>query len=112
MLSGLLCGSLNRGKLAPDDWRGKIPVFSEPELIRTLQLVEALRPIVKRCHITMGHLAVAWVLRRPEMTSADVGARSVQQVEQNVMAADCIIAKQDVLEIDAVLENNDKMKKH
>ena len=105
MLSGLLSGAFDRAKLAADDWRCKSPMFNEPELTRHLQLVETLRRIAGRYDCTVGQLAVAWVLRCPEVTSAIVGARSIQQVEENVIAADCLISKQDALEMDAMLES-------
>jgi aryl-alcohol dehydrogenase-like predicted oxidoreductase len=35
-----------------------------------------------------GQLALAWVLRRPEISSAIIGATSVEQLEQNVAAAE------------------------
>ena len=37
---------------------------------------------------TLAEMALAWVLRRPEVTSVIVGASSVQQLERNLAAAD------------------------
>jgi aryl-alcohol dehydrogenase-like predicted oxidoreductase len=43
---------------------------------------------------------VAWVLQNPAVTAAIVGARSAQQVEQNVGAADLDLTDNDVAEIE------------
>ena len=50
--------------------------------------VERLRRVADDAGLPLAHLAIAWVLRRPEISSAIVGATSVAQIEQNVAAAD------------------------
>jgi L-glyceraldehyde 3-phosphate reductase len=72
-------------------------------LSANLDLVEKLKPIVERSGITLSQLAIAWVLRRPEVTSAIVGARRPQQIEGTVAAGDVMLSTQDVEEIDALL---------
>jgi len=91
MYKGLLTGRFNRERLqqlAEDDHRRKDPRFREPQISKNLKLVERLVPIAQREGRTLGELAVAWVLRRPEVTSAIVGARSAAQVDEFVAAGD------------------------
>ena len=38
--------------------------------------------------VTAAQLAIAWCLRRPEVTSAILGARRVEQVEENLKAVE------------------------
>ena len=40
----------------------------------TLEAVQRLRPVADGAGLTMAELALAWVLRRPELASAIVGA--------------------------------------
>jgi aryl-alcohol dehydrogenase-like predicted oxidoreductase len=87
MQSGMLTGRFDVNRLASDDWRRKISLFQEPELSTGLRFVEALRPLASRHGKTVGQLAVAWVLRKPPVTSAIVGARTTVQVEENVGSA-------------------------
>jgi aryl-alcohol dehydrogenase-like predicted oxidoreductase len=61
---------------------GGNPQFQEPAFGATLELVEGLRPIAKRLGITLAQLSLAWVLRRPEVTSAIGGARKPSQIER------------------------------
>jgi L-glyceraldehyde 3-phosphate reductase len=51
-----------------------------------LARVRALNEIAQRRGQTLAQLAVAWALRDPRVTSALLGASSVQQLEQNVAA--------------------------
>ncbi len=81
MQSGLLTGTFHRAALAPDDWRiVHSEKFREPKYSRGLALVEFLRPMAASYGLTVGQLAVAWVLMHAPLTSAIVGARTPLQV--------------------------------
>jgi aryl-alcohol dehydrogenase-like predicted oxidoreductase len=61
--------------------------FSEQLLSeQNLERVRALNEIARGRGQTLAQLAIAWVLRDPRITSALVGASSVEQLEQNVAA--------------------------
>lgn len=95
MASGLLSGAFSRERvnsLADDDWRKKSPRFTEPKLSKQLALVDKLRPIAQSLGCTLAELAIAWVLRQPGVTGAIVGARTPEQVDDWVGAADLILA--------------------
>jgi aryl-alcohol dehydrogenase-like predicted oxidoreductase len=107
MQSGLLTGAMTRERVAklPDsDWRSRDPEFREPKLSKNLALVERLRKIGQKYGVPPGQVAVAWVLCNPAVTAAIVGARSSQQVEQNVGAADLHLSDEDVAEIEGINE--------
>jgi L-glyceraldehyde 3-phosphate reductase len=48
--------------------------------------VRALNDIAQQRGQSLAQMAIAWVLRDPRVTSALLGASSVQQLEQNVAA--------------------------
>jgi len=102
--SGLLTGNFDIKRLAPDDWRRKNKYFQEPYLSKALSFVEKLKPIAEKYHKTVSQFAVAWVLKNPAVTSAIVGARKVEQVEENVGAAGFVISDSDMLLIKHELE--------
>jgi 1-deoxyxylulose-5-phosphate synthase len=52
-----------------------------------LARVERLRPIAAERGLTLPQLALAWALRRPEVTAAIVGATRPEQVEENARAS-------------------------
>jgi len=51
-----------------------------------LEAVEELKPIAAELGLTMAQMALAWVLRRPEVASAIIGASRPEQVADNVRA--------------------------
>jgi aryl-alcohol dehydrogenase-like predicted oxidoreductase len=111
MASGLLTGkytSTTLEAIAADDWRRKYNEhFREPALTANLAFVEKLEELARRCKRTPGELAVAWVLRRPEVTAAIVGARRPGQIEQTVSASDWQLPTEVVNEIEYLLAVRD-----
>ncbi|MCS7057245.1 MAG: aldo/keto reductase [Thermoflexales bacterium] len=107
MQKGILTDKFSRAwveQLPDDDHRKQFDErFKEPQLSRNLALVEQLKPIAHRSGHTVAQLAVAWVLRRPEVTSAIVGARKPSQIEETVAAGDWNLSPQEIAEIDALL---------
>jgi len=51
-----------------------------------LEAVEQLKPIAADLGLTMAQMGLAWVLRRPEVASAIIGASRPEQVADNVLA--------------------------
>lgn len=102
MKSGLLSGSMTRERIAAmpqDDFRQRTPNFQEPPLTRNLALVELLRDIGARHGRTPGEVAIAWALRRPEVTAAIVGLRSPAQLNGVVGAATFRLSESEIGEI-------------
>ena len=105
MKSGLLSGAMTRERIAAmpaDDFRQRTPNFQEPLLTKNLALVELLRAIGTRHGRTPGEVAIAWVLRRPEVTAAIVGLRSPAQLEGVKGAAAFRLSPEELAEIAAV----------
>ena len=63
----------------------------------------SLEEIARRFGRNPGELAVAWVLRRPQVTAAIVGARRPSQIEQTVSASDWSLPADVVDEIESLL---------
>src|SRR5262249_41367376 len=104
MASGLLTGAMSRQRIARlpgDDWRRNSPNYREPLLSRNLRLVGLLRTIGARHGRTAGQVAVAWVLRRPAVTAALVGARRPGQMAELVEAATFRLSPSEAVEIEA-----------
>lgn len=102
MQGGLLSGSFQMARVAPDDWRRRNPMYQEPQLSQHLAFVERLRPIAEHRGRTVGQLAIAWTLAHPAVTGAIVGARRPEQVEQNVEAASWHLTAEELAEIEAL----------
>src|SRR5438105_2546018 len=103
MASGLLTGAMTRERAAnlPDsDWRSRDVEFQEPRLSKNLALVERLREVGERHGRPPGQVAIAWALQNPAVTGAIVGARSAEQVERNVGAAELNLTDEEIAEIE------------
>ncbi|MBU4128850.1 aldo/keto reductase, partial [bacterium] len=112
MECGLLTGKYTKESiqnLPEDDWRRtKNPHFQEPELFANLKLVEGLRPIAEENNRTVAQLAVAWVLRKSEVTAAIVGARHPSQIEETALAGEWALSKKDIAAIERLLKERGK----
>ncbi len=100
---GLLTGTIKVDDLAPNDFRRANPHFREPELSLNLKLAEDLAPIAARNKCSIAQLAIAWTLRKPEVTAALNGARDPSEIEDSVKASDITIPQADIDEIEKLL---------
>ncbi|MFP3854194.1 MAG: aldo/keto reductase [Anaerolineales bacterium] len=106
MQKGLLTGKVDKAwveNLPEDDHRKADEMFNDPELSINLELVEGLQIIAERAGRTVPQLAIAWTLRRPEVTAAIVGARRPDQIEETAPAAVWNLTQDELAEIDRLL---------
>lgn len=94
--------------LPHDDHRREDPHFQEPKLSANLELVEGLRSMAQKSGRTVAQLAITWVLRRPEVTAAIVGARRPSQIEETVLAGEWVLSKEDIAAIQMLLDKRQK----
>src|SRR5712664_3554080 len=88
LAQGMLTDRYLKG--VPEGSRASHPGSMRPQMLsdENLAKVRALNEIAKRRGQTLAQMAIAWVLRDPVVTSALVGASSVEQLEQNLVALD------------------------
>ncbi len=107
---GLLTGAFTRARLADlpaDDWRRRGARFQEPELTANLTFADGLARIAEGEGCTPAVLAIAWVLRRPEISAAIVGARSPAQIAATVEAAEHALSPEVLAAIERLLEERE-----
>jgi aryl-alcohol dehydrogenase-like predicted oxidoreductase len=117
MAHGLLTGKFSRERAQnlnqEDNFRRQVsPHFLEPELSVNLELAESLPPIAQKAGLTMAQLAIAWVLRRPGVTAAIVGARRPSQIEETVSAGDRVLSKEVISAIDRLIGKRARLLNH
>jgi 1-deoxyxylulose-5-phosphate synthase len=105
---GVLTGKYLPGQPPPKDSRAASPEMNtfwgdDLRSDRVLSAVQELRPVAARLDITLAQLALAWVLREPNVSSAIVGASRPQQVDDNCGASGVIIPQDELDEIDRIL---------
>ncbi len=110
LAQGLLTGKYNVG--IPEGSRGQTSMWLKPEMTEAnVAKVRQLTGLAEGLGITTGQLALAWVLRRPEASCAIIGATSVSQLEENVMAADIVLSDDTLAAIEGVLDNDPLVKR-
>ncbi len=107
MAQGVLTGKYLPGKPVPSGSRAADP--STSSIIQkymgeeTLTKVQGLKPVAEQLGITMGQLAIAWVLQNKNVASAIVGASRPEQISDNVKAVGIEIPHELMKQIDEVL---------
>ncbi|WP_104161173.1 aldo/keto reductase family protein [Arthrobacter sp. ZGTC212] len=101
MAQGVLSGKYKPGADLPEgsratDSKGGAKMISRWMNDDVLAGVQKLQPIADEAGLTMGQLAVAWVLQNPNVAAAIIGASRPEQVTSNVQAAG-VELKPDVL---------------
>lgn len=89
MQKGLLTGKVTEAwvdLLPDDDHRRRDSQFQPPELAANMALAEGLSRLATESGHTAAQLAIAWVLRRPEVSAAIVGARRPDQIKETAEA--------------------------
>ncbi|GAC1596637.1 MAG: aldo/keto reductase [Acidimicrobiales bacterium] len=93
LAQGFLSGKYDESN-APSGIRAGNALFLPDNLRRAAPMLDALRDIAKRHDATPAQVALAWVIRRPNVVAIP-GASSVGQLEQNVAAADIELSDDD-----------------
>lgn len=109
MGKGLLTGKFDARRVASlseKDHRSRDPRFQPPQLEINIRLVEGLDEIAEGLGWTTPELAIAWVLRRPEVTAAIVGARHPQQIEQTMVAGTRTLDSASIDAVEVLLQNH------
>ena len=123
MAYGSLCFGLLTGTFTEDtnfddkDWRarrgrmGSIKMFERlfgPETFpRNVRAVEELKSVAARYDKSLPQLALRWAISHPAISTALVGCRTVDEVEDNVGAVGWSISDEDLAEMDAIFERHD-----
>jgi aryl-alcohol dehydrogenase-like predicted oxidoreductase len=68
---------------------------------RTWDVVDAVRAIATAGGNTMAQVALAWLLARPAVTSVILGARTLEQLDDNLGSVDVTLSTDDIARLDA-----------
>lgn len=107
LAQGVLTGKYRPGAALPEGSRAVHPSTSKAisGLLteENLQKVEQLREVAAAKDCTLAQLALAWVLRQPNVSSAIVGASRPEQVDDNARAVEVDLSAEDINAIEEIL---------
>ena len=102
MAQGFLTGKFGADhKFAEGDIRAKNRLFQPDMYARVQEALARLRPIAERKGVTLGQLALAWVISHPQ-TCAIAGARNADQSTKNASAGSISLSEAELSEIDEI----------
>jgi myo-inositol catabolism protein IolS len=102
MAQGLLTGKFGPDHtFAKGDHRFKNKLFQPENYKRVHEALDKLRPIAAENHITLGQLALAWLISQPGVT-AIAGARNAEQAVQNAAAGNIRLSDKDLAVVDTI----------
>lgn len=109
LASGVLTGKYNQG--IPQDSRAAVKGFEwlKENVIteERIEKVRKLQPVADEMGCSMAQLALAWCLKNPNVSTVITGASRVEQVHQNMKAAEVVgkLTPEVMTRIDHILDN-------
>jgi aryl-alcohol dehydrogenase-like predicted oxidoreductase len=103
LAGGLLTGKYRKSQSAPEGsrmakWQARYDRFDQDP--KNWEVVEALVEAAEAMGAAPSQVALAWLLTRPEVCSVIMGARTVEQLEQNLGAASLQIPKEQLKKLE------------
>ena len=94
LAGGLLSGKFDPGKQGPEGARRSTFDFPPVDQARLPRVLGALRVVATETGASVARVALGWLLTRPFVTSVIIGAKSVEQLKDNLAAADLKLSAQ------------------
>jgi aryl-alcohol dehydrogenase-like predicted oxidoreductase len=92
LAGGFLSGKFKRGEAAPADARlGQKDRMNRYDNERNWRVLDAVTAVAKELGSSPSAVALAWVIARPHVSSVIFGARSIDQLDDNLKAADLVL---------------------
>ena len=104
LAGGLLSGKFGPGSDAPNDARRANYDFPPVDKDRAWACIAAMREIGEAHGVSVARVALSWLLAKPQVMSVIIGAKTVEQLDDNLAAANLVLAPEEVARLDAVSE--------
>ena len=102
LAGGLLAGRTGRDGKGPDGTRRATFDFPPIDKERAFRCVDAMRPIAEKHRVSVAQIALAWLLAKPWVSTVIIGARSMEQLDDNIAAASVTLDADDMRTLDDV----------
>ena len=102
LAGGLLSGKFGPGSNGPEGARRTGFDFPPVNRDRAWACVDAMREVAEAHDTSVARVALAWILAKPFVTTVIIGAKSMEQLEDNLAAADLTLTADQIAALDAV----------
>lgn len=104
LASGALTGKYSSDGSGPEGARRTQFDFPPVDAERLARVLDAMRPIADRHGTTLARVALAWLLHQPHVTSVIIGARTNEQLVDNIGASTVALDADELAALDAASE--------
>jgi aryl-alcohol dehydrogenase-like predicted oxidoreductase len=96
----LLSGKYSRMNQKPADSRRTDYDFPIVDKERAWKILDVMAPIAKAHGCSPARLSIAWLLAKPVVTSVIIGAKRLDQLQDNLAAAELILTQDELRQLD------------
>jgi aryl-alcohol dehydrogenase-like predicted oxidoreductase len=102
LAGGLLTGKFSPDGKGPGDSRRSKFDFPVVNKERAFRCVDAMRPMAEQRGVSVARIALAWLLAQETVTSVIIGARTIDQLKDNLEAAEVTLNAEELDTLDQV----------
>lgn len=102
LAGGLLSGKYRRDGKGPEGARRIDFDFPPVNKERAFDILDVLHPIAEEKGISVARLALAWLLQKDAVTTVIIGAKSTDQLEDNLKATEVKFTEDELVRLDEV----------
>jgi aryl-alcohol dehydrogenase-like predicted oxidoreductase len=102
LAGGLLSGKFSETATGPEGARRTSFDFPPVDRARAFRAVEAMHPIAAAHGVSVARVALAWVLQKPAITSVIIGAKTLEQLADNLAAGALTLSEAEMTALDEV----------
>jgi aryl-alcohol dehydrogenase-like predicted oxidoreductase len=104
LAGGWLSGKYRRNQPQPADTRfsGPLGSFIPVDLDRVYAAVDVIDEMAAHHNVTVASISLAWLVAKPSVSSVIIGARTMDQLKQNLAAATVDLTPEEVARLDGI----------
>jgi aryl-alcohol dehydrogenase-like predicted oxidoreductase len=102
LAGGLLSGKFNRDGSGPEGSRRISFDFPPVDRDRAFACIDVMRPMAEARGVSVARIAIAWLLHRSFVMSVIIGAKTIEQLDDNLAAADIKLSEEELAQLDLV----------
>jgi aryl-alcohol dehydrogenase-like predicted oxidoreductase len=102
LAGGLLSGKYSRTNQKPADSRRASYDFPLVDKERTWKILDVMAPMAEAHGCSPARLSLAWLLAKPVVTSVIIGAKRLDQLQDNLAAVELTLSQDELRQLDEV----------
>jgi aryl-alcohol dehydrogenase-like predicted oxidoreductase len=102
LAGGLLSGKYSRADEQGDGGRRASFDFPPIDKSRAYDIIDAMRPIAEAKGVSVAQVALAWLLHQPAVSTVIIGAKRIDQLEDNLGAVEVMLSAEERATLDEV----------